>query len=584
MSSQLTCNTMYYSPLVFLGLATTVCAFTLNRQGLDRYRYDISDEQVDNRQDLQENEVWYWRSQAEQTLRQKLKIKQIEGVAKNVIFFLGDGLSMTTITAARIYLGQLNNRSGEDTKLSFEQFPFTGLAKTYCVDKQVADSACSSTAYLGGVKANYATLGVTATVPKDNCSLSQDPRYHVDTVLDWAQEAGKGTGLVTTTSITHASPAGHYAHISYREWESDYDMLTQKITTDPKNCQDIASQLVHNAPGKNCNVLLGGGRKKFLPANPINPSWGEGERRDERNLVMDWHRDKAYRGKAQYVSNRKQLLDVDIKHTDYLLGLFQPYHMLYHLEEGNNEQPTLTEMTEVAIRMLQKNKRGYYLFVEGGKIDQAHHKNYARMALDETVEFHKAIQRALEMVDEKDTLVVVTADHSHTLNMVGYPLRGDDILGGDLISNQDNLPYTTLSYANGPSAEINRTGLRRNISNDNLQDIYYQYPSMVNRDKETHGGEDVAVFARGPWAHLLTGNFEQNFIPHVMQFAARIAPTRKLTAASSCGTKQAPIGSAYGSLPVLASTLITVLYYISSYRFFRVQFFVENSMMYQYIA
>ncbi|KAG8259029.1 hypothetical protein J6590_019506 [Homalodisca vitripennis] len=313
---------MYYSPLVFLGLATTVCAFTLNRQELDRYRYDISDEQVDNRQDLQENDikgkgvsiaptpcacrlhyglsgvlssspsppptpntghppldrrnsnnpsviapmqtlsvepfpqVWYWRSQAEQTLRQKLKVKQIEGVAKNVIFFLGDGLSMTTITAARIYLGQLNNRSGEDTKLSFEQFPFTGLAKTYCVDKQVADSACSSTAYLGGVKANYATLGVTATVPKDNCSLSQDPRYHVDTVLDWAQEAGKGTGLVTTTSITHASPAGHYAHISYREWESDYDMLTQKITTDPKNCQDIASQLVHNAPGKNCNVSL----------------------------------------------------------------------------------------------------------------------------------------------------------------------------------------------------------------------------------------------------------------------------------------------------------------------------------------
>ncbi|KAG8259028.1 hypothetical protein J6590_019505 [Homalodisca vitripennis] len=289
-------------------------------------------------------------------------------------------------------------------------------------------------------------------------------------------------------------------------------------------------------------VLLGGGRKKFLPANPINPSWGEGERRDERNLVMDWHRDKAYRGKAQYVSNRKQLLDVDIKHTDYLLGLFQPYHMLYHLEEGNNEQPTLTEMTEVAIRMLQKNKRGYYLFVEGGKIDQAHHKNYARMALDETVEFHKAIQRALEMVDEKDTLVVVTADHSHTLNMVGYPLRGDDILGGDLISNQDNLPYTTLSYANGPSAEINRTGLRRNISNDNLQDIYYQYPSMVNRDKETHGGEDVAVFARGPWAHLLTGNFEQNFIPHVMQFAARIAPTRKLTAASSCGLNKPLLG------------------------------------------
>uniref|UniRef100_A0A1B6MFZ1 alkaline phosphatase n=1 Tax=Graphocephala atropunctata TaxID=36148 RepID=A0A1B6MFZ1_9HEMI len=525
---------MFTSVQVLLLLATSARTFTLNPSWVERYRYETSDLRVESRYDPLENEVWYWRAQAEEILREKLQTKRNEGVAKNVIFFLGDGMSIATITAARIYLGQLNNRSGENTRLSFEGFPYTGLSKTYCVDKQVADSACSSTAYLGGVKANYGTLGVTASVPRGNCSLSQDPRYHVDTVLDWAQAAGKGTGLVTTTAITHASPAGHYAHIAYRDWESDHDMLTEKIRTDPGICQDIASQLVHNAPGRNCKVLLGGGRRNFLPANPINPSWGEGERRDGRNLVTDWHKDKAYRGKARFVTDRKQLLDVDIKHTDYLLGLFQPYHMLYHLEEESEHQPTLTEMTEVAIKMLQKEKRGYYLFVEGGKIDLAHHKNYARRALDETVEFHKAIQRALEMVDEEDTLVVVTADHSHTLNMVGYPLRGYDILGGDLTSEKDHLHFTTLSYANGPSAEINRSGLRRDISKDNLHPLY-QYPSLVNLKDETHGGDDVAVYARGPWAHLLTGNFEQTFIPHVIQYAAKIGPTAHRRASSSCG-------------------------------------------------
>ncbi|GBP04315.1 Membrane-bound alkaline phosphatase [Eumeta japonica] len=100
--------------------------------------------------------------------------------------FLGDGTSIPTITAGRVYLG------GEERQFSFEKFPYVGLSKTYCANTQVADSACTATAYLGGVKANYAA---------------------------WAQAQGMATGLITTTSVTHASPAGIYAHAANRDWE-----------------------------------------------------------------------------------------------------------------------------------------------------------------------------------------------------------------------------------------------------------------------------------------------------------------------------------------------------------------------------
>lgn len=112
------------------------------------------------------------------------------------------------------------------------------------------DSACTATAYLGGVKNNYGTLGVTASVARKDCIASLDSSNHVDTILSWAQEAGKATGLVTTTRITHASPAGNYAHSAERDWESDADMSRSGST----ECDDIAKQLVNNEPGKNCKV------------------------------------------------------------------------------------------------------------------------------------------------------------------------------------------------------------------------------------------------------------------------------------------------------------------------------------------
>lgn len=125
--------------------------------------------------------------------------------------------------------------------------------------------------------------------------------------------------------------------------------------------------------------------------------------------------------------------------------------MQYHLNAGPAD-PTLKELTISAIEVVKKNPNGFVLFVEGGRIDHAHHDNLARHALEETVEFSEAIHAAMDITDERDTLMVVTADHAHTMTMSGYSQRGKDILGlNSELSDIDEMPYMTLSYANGPS-------------------------------------------------------------------------------------------------------------------------------------
>ncbi|CAH1108440.1 unnamed protein product [Psylliodes chrysocephalus] len=236
-----------------------------------------------------------------------------QDVAKNVILFLGDGMSIPTVAATRMYIG------GEEELLSFDKFPYTGLSKTYCVDHQTADSACSATAYLGGVKGNLGTIGVSAAVGKKNCTAMNLKENEVDSIARLFQLKGKRTGLVTTTRVTHASPAGVYAHTAYRRWESDSAVL--KSENDPKECRDIAYQLIFGETGRNLQVILGGGRKNFIPKEEEDEEGKPGARSDHMNLLVDWTKQKERLGlKYEYVSNREQLLNV--KHdTEYMLVL-----------------------------------------------------------------------------------------------------------------------------------------------------------------------------------------------------------------------------------------------------------------------
>ena len=202
-------------------------------------------------------------------------------------------------------------------------------------------------------------------------------------------------------------------------------------------------------------------------------------------------------------------------------------------------------MVETALQLLQKHKH-FLLIVESGRIDHAHHAGNAYRALEETIEFDKAIKRANELVDTNKTLMVVTADHSHTMTIAGYPTRGNPILGfvkgndnagnpnDNLALAADNKPYTTLSYANGAGHDnpeddgqhkplSYRTSLpntgRHSTVNDNPEAPNYRQEANIPFQSETHAGDDVAVYAQGPWAHLLTGVMEQNFIYHVMKHA-----------------------------------------------------------------
>lgn len=265
---------------------------------------------------------------------------------------------------------------------------------------------------------------MNGNVKQGDCLSSIRPKNQVDSIAVWAQRAGKATGIVTTTRVTHASPAGVYSHTSNRDYESDTDITT--YATDPTGCRDIAKQLIFDSPGRDFNVIFGGGRKKFLPGDKLDDEGKPGNRSDGLDLINVW-RKKHRNGK--YITTKKELKNLELKGADQVLGLFASSHMEYNLDNVDHRQPSLKEMTQSAIRLLKNDKEGYFLFVEGGRIDHGHHETRPAKALDETVQFSEAVQAAVDMTNREDTLIIVTSDHAHTMSISGYPERGNPILG-----------------------------------------------------------------------------------------------------------------------------------------------------------
>ncbi|XP_055698615.1 alkaline phosphatase-like [Phlebotomus papatasi] len=450
----------------------------------------------------------YWLQTGQELLQKQLNKNHLnKNIAKNVIIVIGDGMSIPTQAATRVYMGD------ENVELSFEKFPYAGLSKTYCVNYQVSDSACTGTAFLAGIKNNYGTLGVSAAVPLRNCSAQHDERHHIDSIFKWAQNAGKATGIVTNTRITHATPATAYARSADREWES----------TAPEGCDDVAKQLIHGDVGSKIKVILGGGWREFVPKSVADSEGNSGFRTDNRNLIEEWlNLRRQNNANGVYVTTRDELLNVDVEETDYLFGLFEHSHMSYALLANKSKEPSLEEMSQRAVEMLRKYPNGYVLLVEGGRIDHAHHQTWARLSLPETVEFHKTVEKLEALTNEEDTLIVVTADHSHTMTIGGYPPRGTDILSKGDFSREDAKPFFTLNYANGLGFfdHFYKTGGRRNPLGMPYRDALFRHPATVPLDYETHGGDDVGVFAIGPWAHLFTGTYEQHLIAHAMMYAS----------------------------------------------------------------
>lgn len=428
--------------------------------------------------------------------------------AQNVILFIGDGMGISTITAARIYDGQKRGETGEENQLSFEKFPNLALVKTYNTNAQVPDSAGTATAMHSGTKTRIGVLGIGPEAEKGVC---KDALAHPLPLLGEEVKArGLALGIVTTTRITHATPASVYSRSADRDWEADTSIPADQ---QGQGCKDIALQLAE----AKFDLALGGGARSFYGKA------GGGRRSDPAaDLPAAW----AAKNGGVVVKDAAALAAAPAGKP--VLGLFNADHMTFMAErKADSPEPTLTEMTAAAIARLKADPDGFYLMVEGGRIDHAHHAGQAGFALEEAVEFARAVQYAVENTDPAETLILVTADHSHVVTIAGYPVRGNDILGlviappgrgedgGDgksPVLAADGKPYTTLGYANGPGAvkgerPVPETGLGATQQ------------ALVPTGGETHAGEDVALFATGPGAARARGVIEQNVIYSIIRKA-----------------------------------------------------------------
>ena len=475
--------------------------------------------------------------------------------AKNIILFVGDGMGVSTVTAARILEGQMKGMNGEENNLSFDLFPYTGLQKTYNVDAQTPDSAGTMTAMMSGVKTDAGVLGVDEDVVRGNCASTKG--NELVTALELAELAGKSTGIISTARITHATPAATYAKSADRNWEDISDMKSDE-NPERADCKDIALQLIefeesmrqrfpasrHSMNG--IEVVMGGGRRHFLPKDaayntPDASSSVEGDRTDGRDLTSEWQNLYPY---GSYIIDQAGFDAIDPESTTHLFGLFNESHMRYEADRQNDlaGEPSLTEMTEKAIQILDNNHRGFLLTVESGRIDHGHHAGSAYNALTDTIEFAKAVQAAVDSVNMDETLILVTADHSHVFTIAGYPKRGNPILGKVVAIGaeepslaQDGMPYTTLGYTNGRGFRdlgnetdadatygMDSAAGRHDLTNVDTTASGFHQEALVPTSSETHAGEDIALYGKGPQAHLVGGTNEQSNVFHIMNRAAKL--------------------------------------------------------------
>jgi alkaline phosphatase len=274
---------------------------------------------------------------------------------KNVIFMIGDGTGI-----AQLYSGQLHE-VGSDGYLHAQRLPITGIVKTYSEDNLITDSASGTTAYSCGIKT-------------DNGVIAQDSEGNeCVTLMELAQQAGMKTGLVTTSGVTHATPASFATHIDSRNKYSE-----------------IAEQMVESE----VDVILGGGLEYFIPSDSAGSN-----REDQLNLLLSL-RDQGY----SVVLDRQAMVEED---SEQIVGLFSPSGM-----PSENRVPSLAEMTNKAVESLSSNENGFFLMVEGSQIDWGGHANETPYVVREVKDFDDAIGVVLTFAQENlGTLVIITADH-----------------------------------------------------------------------------------------------------------------------------------------------------------------------------
>ncbi|MDO5620842.1 MAG: alkaline phosphatase [Paracoccus sp. (in: a-proteobacteria)] len=468
-----------------------------------------------------------WFKNAQKTIEERLAVQPITGKAKNVILFTADGNGIGTNYAIRLYTGQLEGGLGDDYVQPHERFPNVALSKTYTSNGQTADSAPTAGAMNSGVKGKNGMINILDHVSVGDCAAGATAGTKMFSEI--VSEMGKSVGVVSTARITHATPAAVYARTVNRDFE-DNSLL-------PEGCdqKDIAAQLIDQMQAGVIDLALGGGRRHFLPTDVTDVEGKNGQRTDGRNLV-----EEMQAAGAQVVYGDEDFAALNLTGNNApILGLFESSHMKYDIDRTG--EPSLAEMTEAAIKALSNNENGFYLSVEGGRVDHANHDGNLHRTVSDGKAFADAIAKALEMTDPQETLIIVTADHEHAIAFNGYCGRGSNILGLCMEENEqgvehtgkpnlaaDGKPYTVAGFLNGAgSVLVQQEGSdvfaapegRPVVTEEQATDVDYLQQALIPMTSETHAGTDVGIFAYGPWAHLFGGVVEQNVIFHVMNYA-----------------------------------------------------------------
>jgi len=277
---------------------------------------------------------------------------QKNSVPKNIILFIGDGMGISQITAGKIAKGQMN----------LEEFKHVGLLTTHSQSSLITDSGAAGTALATG----YKTYNKAISVSSDGTPLK--------TIIEYAQDVEMATGLVVTSSITHATPAAFSAHVKNRK---QHNLIAEQITD------------------SRIDVLFGGGWQYFVPNTTVGSN-----RPDHKNLLAQLAESTQV---IQTEEEFRSLGDVDS-----VVGLFAKKY----LPKANKRTLKLSEMTQKAIEILSKNKNGFFLMVEGSQIDWAGHDNNQDDIISEVMDLDEAVGVGLAYAKRNpQTLVLVTADH-----------------------------------------------------------------------------------------------------------------------------------------------------------------------------
>jgi alkaline phosphatase len=395
--------------------------------------------------------------------------------AKNVILIVPDGCSNAMWASIRAMT------VGIDGALNIDRLPVQGRCRTYSADALVTDSAAAGTAYACGVKTRNGVLGRNAvTVRGDSTTGSPVP-----SVLELAEKAGYATGLVTTANILDATPGAFYTHRADRTW---FDQ--------------IAGDLVQ----KNIEVLMGGGRSYMIPRGTKDEEGAASQRHDGRNIINEM-KQKGY----TYLFDSVGFNAVDPDKATRLFGIFNPVDMQYEINRSKDPagEPPLWEMADKAIKILSKNRKGFFLLIEAGCIDHAGHAHLTNEFLWEGIACDKTVGVARDFaLKNKDTLLIVVPDHA---------TGGPSFVG-------------MLNVARSDSAVVTDGFPRYTLRPDGFPLDDGGRPVAIQWAKTTgHTGEEVTVSAMGPDSKDLDGLIQNIDVFRVMCTHLGIAQSEKKT-------------------------------------------------------